>query len=667
MGDRRHSFSVKFITCLHVFYCCLNTVYCQTDGYCQSKDECPNHDVKLDDLSWTIKYLESNKDFLVVDIPDILQSVPYESCMQEERDETVKICLNWKRYGKLRIGYRKHGNVNCHNVIWTPLSYDFTPIDCLSMTGANWYGGSELHTQRWPLQEAEIPMQPFLSQDSYIMKNFYGNVLEAFWVNSNGVGVVVKNTTPLHVGINQNKSKKLCFKAEFSGQHFNPEPGKTYPILNYTVCKSNNVKSTHQFMYNRFFEKPTGVPDVRMLKSPIWSTWAKYKTLINQSSVLEYAKEISEYGFSNSQLEIDDMFSTKYGDFDFDTNKFPDAAEMIKNLKAKGYRVTAWITPFANLDSYSFDEGLKMGYWLTDKQGNVPALVSWWQGVGAIIDVTNMEAVDWYVSRLEKMKETYDIDSFKFDAGEMTYLPSSYKTNRVLENSGLFTKLYVDAVSRLGNMIEVRCGYNSQKYPVFVRMADKDSKWGYDNGLRTLIPVALTMGILGYPFVLPDMIGGNGYGEHLATDVVLPERELYIRWLQLSAFMPSMQFSFVPWQYDSEVVAIAKQMVEIHENRVVPILLKAAKETLETGAPLIRPLWWNAPDDDQAQIVDSEFMVGDDILVAPVLQKGADQRDVYLPAGKWKNDLTGGEINGGKWIKGVKADLRQIPTFTHLK
>lgn len=583
MGNRRYSSTVTLITCLNVLYGCLNSVCSQADGYCQSKDGCPNHEVKFDELNWTVRYLESDKEVLVVNLPDILQSVPYESCLLEGGDETIKICLNWKRYGKLRIIKSDYGDDSCHNVIWTPSSYDFTPTDCLSMAGANWYGGSELHTQRWPLQEAEIPMQPFLSQDSYIMKDFYGNVLEPFWINSNGVGVIINSTTPLHVGTNQNKAKQLCFKAEFSGQHFNPEPGQAYPTLDYTVCKSKTVKSVHQFMYNKYFERPTGMPDVRMLKSPIWSTWARYKTLINQSSVLEYAKEISDYGFTNSQLEIDDMFSTNYGDFDFDADKFPNPAEMIKNLKTEGYRVTAWITPFANLDSYSFGEGLKMGYWLRDKQGNVPALVSWWQGIGAIIDVTNPDAVNWYVSRLKKMKDTYGVDSFKFDAGEMTYLPPSYKTLGTLENSGLFTKLYVDAVSRLGTMIEVRCGYKSQKYPAFVRMADKDSKWGYDNGLRTLIPVALTMGILGYPFILPDMIGGNGYGEHLATDVVLPERELYIRWLQLSAYMPSMQFSFVPWQYDAEVVEIAKQMVEIHETRVTPILLKASEETLKTG------------------------------------------------------------------------------------
>jgi alpha-glucosidase (family GH31 glycosyl hydrolase) len=77
-------------------------------------------------------------------------------------------------------------------------------------------------------------------------------------------------------------------------------------------------------------------------------------------------------------------------------------------------------------------------------------------------------------------------------------------------------------------------------------MLDKDSKWGYDNGLQSLIPTLLHFGIVGYPFVLPDMIGGNAYGDK-------PSAELYVRWMQANAFMPSVQFSIVPWDYDSSV------------------------------------------------------------------------------------------------------------------
>ena len=137
---------------------------------------------------------------------------------------------------------------------------------------------------------------------------------------------------------------------------------------------------------------------------------------------------------------------------------------------------------------------------------------------------------------------------------------------------------------RFGGMVEVRSAYRSQDVPVFFRMLDKDSHWSYENGLRSVIPTALFMGIIGYPFILPDMIGGNGYGDNepLRTTAI-PDRELFVRWLELNAFLPSMQFSIVPWQYDDEVVKIAGKFVRLHESFVAPEIIKAAEHTLKTG------------------------------------------------------------------------------------
>jgi alpha-glucosidase (family GH31 glycosyl hydrolase) len=130
-------------------------------------------------------------------------------------------------------------------------------------------------------------------------------------------------------------------------------------------------------------------------------------------------------------------------------------------------------------------------------------------------------------------------------------------------------------------------------------MLDKDSVWGYDNGLRSVIPTALLFGLVGYPFVLPDMIGGNGYSTddviHSSnssstsllsslTRTILPDRELYIRWLELTTFLPAMQFSVVPWQFDEETVAIGRKFaVGLRMSLVNEAIEKAAKDSVETG------------------------------------------------------------------------------------
>jgi alpha-glucosidase (family GH31 glycosyl hydrolase) len=96
----------------------------------------------------------------------------------------------------------------------------------------------------------------------------------------------------------------------------------------------------------------------------------------------------------------------------------------------------------------------------------------------------------------------------------------------------------------------VRSGFETQDLPVFVRMVDKDSHWSINNGLRSMVTTLLAMNMAGYSIVLPDMIGGNGYG----SDVITPE--LFIRWLQATTFMPSLQFSYVPWQFDDPQVSV---------------------------------------------------------------------------------------------------------------
>jgi len=134
--------------------------------------------------------------------------------------------------------------------------------------------------------------------------------------------------------------------------------------------------------------------------------------------------------------------------------------------------------------------------------------------------------------------------------------------------------------------VQVRGGYRTQQLPVFVRMLDKWSTWGDDNGLRTVIPTALASGILGYLFVLPDMIGGNGVLGGRAK----PDRELFVRWLELTAFLPAMQFSFLPWKYDAETVAIARKFVRLHETVVGDEIEAAAKDAVRHGMSSTRPV-----------------------------------------------------------------------------
>ena len=117
------------------------------------------------------------------------------------------------------------------------------------------------------------------------------------------------------------------------------------------------------------------------------------------------------------------------------------------------------------------------------------------------------------MGRLKRMQEKYGIDGFKFDAGEPCFLPKNFKTQHPLRYPAEYTELYVKRVAGAfqGTVCEVRTGYRTTDVANFVRMGDRFSTWSISNGLQSLIPTLLTSGILGFPFTLPDMVGGNAY------------------------------------------------------------------------------------------------------------------------------------------------------------
>jgi alpha-glucosidase (family GH31 glycosyl hydrolase) len=161
--------------------------------------------------------------------------------------------------------------------------------------------------------------------------------------------------------------------------------------------------------------------------------------------------------------------------------------------------------------------------------------------------------------------------------------------------------------------------------------------------------------MIGYPFILPDMIGGNTYENQ-------PDAELMIRWTQLNALLPAMQFSLAPWKFGEECAAICRQYADLH-TQFAPQIIALAKEATQTGAPIIRPIWWLGADDEQALVCDDEFLLGDDVLVAPVLQPAARTRDIYLPKGTWRDYWNNEIFEGGRVISAYPAPLEKLPIF----
>lgn len=133
----------------------------------------------------------------------------------------------------------------------------------------------------------------------------------------------------------------------------------------------------------------------------------------------------------------------------------------------------------------------------------------------------------------------------------------------------------------------------TQDLPIFVRFGDKNSNWNLDSGLSSMIPTLFILNIDGYGIILPDMIGGNGYNNER------PSKELFIRWLQLSTFMPSLQFSYVPWDYDNETISISRKFTSLH-SQYTDLIMKIIQNAVDTGEPINPPIWWIDPNDNVA-------------------------------------------------------------------
>lgn len=129
-----------------------------------------------------------------------------------------------------------------------------------------------------------------------------------------------------------------------------------------------------------------------------------------------------------------------------------------------------------------------------------------------------------------------------------------------------------------------------------MRFLDKDSEWDFNNGLITLVTTLLNVNLVGYGFALPDMIGGNGYNG-------APSEELFVRWLQANIFMPSLQFSYVPWDYSEQTIEISKKFTALHSQYTNDIM-EALQKAVDVGEPVNPPIWWLDPNDKVALQID---------------------------------------------------------------
>ena len=395
------------------------------------------------------------------------------------------------------------------------------------------------------------------------------------------------------------------------------------------------------------------LPD-EFFKAAQYNGWIEFTYNPTQSGVLEYAGNVIKNGFHPGIFMIDEGYHGRYGNWEFDRAKFPDPKAMVDKLHEMGFKVMLWVVPTVCADGYDFNvntspllnpDGTSNEIFLRTAEGNV-ALVHWWNGYSAILDMRKDCDRNFLDRQLKKLMSDYGIDGFKFDGGNVDmYSPDNLigGTPRADHDPHEMNKAW-NEFGRKYRFHEYKDTYKGGGKNCIQRLWDRQHSWT-GNGINTIIPAAIVQGLIGHPFICPDMIGGGEWSVFSRIGGCRFSEELFVRMAQVSALFPMMQFSMAPWRVLSEKnLEAVKAAAELHyamSDKIIELVRKSEV----SGEPIVRCLEYNYPGEGYKYIKD-QFMLGDDILVCPVVTPGTFEKEVVIPAGRWQ-DCDGKIYEGG--------------------
>ncbi len=420
----------------------------------------------------------------------------------------------------------------------------------------------------------------------------------------------------------------------------------------------------------------------------LWQCKLRYRT---QEEVLSVAREYHRRGIPLDVIVIDFFHWTRQGEWKFDPVYWPDPAAMVRELKSYGIRCMISVWPTVDKKSENFAEMRQKGLLIRPERGSQ---CFDFLGDSYLYDATNPAAQAYLWDKCRRNYFEDGIDMFWLDEAEPEYTAYDFDNYRYYLGTDLqvgnvypvmHAKAFWDGQTAAGqkdicNLI--RCAWaGSQKYGVVLWSGDIIGNF---ETLRDQFAAGLNVSLAGIPWWTTD-IGG------FFVDVTAPgHKELLIRWFEWATFCPVLRLhgdkgpcESAPlddrdwgggfchtgrdnelWSYGEDVYEILKHYVAVREQ-MKPYLKEVMREASENGSPVMRAMFYEFPDDPMCWEADEQYMFGSRYLVAPVLYAGMAERDVYLPAGKWKNMATGEELAGGQKVT-VAAPLEVIPVFEKL-
>ena len=418
-----------------------------------------------------------------------------------------------------------------------------------------------------------------------------------------------------------------------------------------------------------------------------WQCKLRYR---NQEELLAVAREHKKRGLPMDAIVIDFFHWTRQGDFRFEPRDWPDPEAMVKELKELGIELVVSVWPTIDEQSSNYGVMAENGYLVNADRCN--AIHMTWMGNTTFYDATNPKAQQFVWEQCKEHYYDYGIRCFWLDEAEPEYGPYDFDNYRYFEGPAVqctnrypvgYAKGFYDGLKKEGEtdiMSLVRCAWaGSQKYGVLTWSGDIYSSF---RAMREQLQAGLSMGMAGIPWWTSDIggfLGGNISDPHF--------KELLVRWFAWGAFCPvfRMHGERSPWYereqefingvrqltsgQDNEVWSFGEDNYEILKKylfireRLRPYIRDCMKAASESGAPVMRPLFYDFPEDKDSWEIEDAYMFGPDLLVAPVMEEGVTERSVYLPKGAaWKDAYTKKTYEGGQRVT-VPAPIDIIPVF----
>lgn len=494
-------------------------------------------------------------------------------------------------------------------------------------SGTYWYGTYHSVTPEFPLNPAitqeKIPFNFLNPKNQQTVKSAYSDVLEHLFLNTAGFAILPNSRQPLYLRRDPNNGDALlCFSVNNTWPYNGANVDARYLDIQIHMFAGSDMTSVLNYVIHdsKLLPNPTEIPDKSMFHYPSWVSW-------NQpAEAMKYPQILQTHGFTKGEILLNEQYAPNM-------SPLPEFDLLIDEIHSRGFTAKFVKSPSLFRVSKTTES-----YFL--REASTGKKSDW-------IDFSNSKTTEWYRALYRKLQLDDGVDSFVLMATEES-APVLMNNSAYADQPNDRNLVHLQSLVPLSGSNSLYNSFKNQHLPAFTQLTS--SSYRFEEYLESFLAGVLSVSIGGYSWISPKPVGIPN----------APSEEMYLRWIQALTFMPHMAFYTHPWQYSQFCTSVTKRFLDLHET-YAETFIKLAMKRVETGAPIIRPLWYKEPLNSNTYTIKDQFMVGESIVVAPILKAGVRERKVFLPTGRWIDQRGIKYVGAGTFM--VQAGIEELPYF----